>query len=183
MTHKLTITAFLLAALIACQQQPDVSEDDATANNEQPGDVYQSPGKPILVPVDVKYRLLDTPQVGQPFSLELTIVSSVATSAIGYKIDAESGLSVDRTALSRNFSDKAAMSPVTTTLTITPLQEGRFYLRVSANVLVNGVNKSRIITIPIQVGEGSRQLEQMGVVMTDDEGNPVVSLPATEKKE
>ena len=184
MTHNSAITLLLIAtlgAVAACQQQLPAESDDASISKDEiSSEVYQSPGKPILVPVDVKYRLLTKPQVGQPFELELTIVSSLATMGLGYSINAESGLSVDPAAIKRNFAGKPARTPETTSLTITPLLEGRFYLRVSANIVLNGETRTRIVTIPIQVGEVGRQLESMGEVVTDDEGNPVVSLPAKE---
>ena len=100
----------------------------------------------------------DTPQVGQPLSLELTLMPTISTTGFGFTLNPEEGLVVDTAQLTNSFAGKAAMTPQTTTLSITPQREGRFYLHVTANVVVNGQNKSRIITIPIQVGAGTRAL-------------------------
>ena len=161
--------------------------DDAATKEEvspQPVDTtYQSPGKPIVVPVDVKYRLLDTPEVGKPLGLELTLMSSVETSSMGYGLQPEDGLVIDQAELAASFAGKTAMTPQTTTVSITPQREGRFYLRVAANIVVNGERKTRTITIPIQVGAGTRELETMGEIKVDAEGNRVISLPSKEDTE
>lgn len=183
------IVLFVIAALAGCQQQGNGADTAASNGAGSSGgeslqtidEAYQSPGKPILVPVDVKYRLLDTPRVGQPLGLELTLVSSVATGGMSYTLQAENGLALDRARLTESFAGKPAMSPQTTTVLITPQSEGRFYLRVLASIVVSGQSQSRTITIPIQVGAGTRQLETMGEIKTDAEGNPVVSLPAKER--
>ena len=171
---------FLLLASVsfaACQQQSADSDELAATEQEAAEEVFESPGKTNLTPLDVHYRLLDTPQVGQPFELEVTLVSTEATTGMGFSVDADSALVVDPRGMQRSFAGKAARTPETTRLSITPAMEGRFYVRVSGNVVVNGRSQSRVVTIPIQVGQGTRQLEQMGEVVTDEDGNPVVSLP------
>lgn len=179
-----SVAMVAIVSVAACQQQDVTDVEDSATVAVPESQVYESPGKPDLVPVDVKYRLLDTPQVGKPFGIELTIVSSVASGGLGYSVDAENGLMVDPEFASQNFvSSKPALSPETRTLMVTPTQEGRFYIRVAGSVVVDGVSKSRIVSIPIQVGEGSRALQEFGEVKTDAEGNPVVSMPATESRD
>lgn len=171
----------LLASITiaACQQQaPTGSNDVAEVQQDNAEPVFESPGKTNLTPLNVRYRLLDVPQVGQPFGLELTLVASQATTEMGYIVDAESALVVDPRGLERSFSGKPANEPETTTLSITPAMEGRFYVRVSGNVVVDGRRQLHTVTIPVQVGQGTRNLEQMGEVVTDKDGNPVISLPA-----
>ena len=184
MTQKLLTSILIvtgLGAVAACQQQP--SDEPSEAANVVADEHYESPGAPTLVPVDVKYRLLNTPQVGQPLSIELTLVSSVANAGLGFALEPESGLSVKPDSRVQSFAGKAAMTPETTTVVITPSREGRFYLHVNANVIVSGVSKSRVISIPIQVGEGPPELETLGEIKTDAEGNPIVSLPASEPED
>lgn len=173
-----TLLLALSVAIAACQQQPANSDTVAAIEQEPAAEVFQSPGKPNVTPLDVHYRLLDIPQVGEPFGLELTIVSTQATTGLGYSVDAESALVVDPRGQQRSFAGKPARTPEKTTLSITPVMEGRFYVHVSGNGVVNGKNYTRVVTIPIQVGQGTRQLEQIGEVRSDADGNPVVSLPA-----
>ena len=166
-----------LACLVACTKEEPATE---AAIEPLAEDVYQSPGKQNLIPIDVKYRLLNIPQVGQPVNLELTLVSSVATASFGYALEAEDGLLLAPASSVQTFSGKPAQSPEVVQVTVTPQREGRFYLRVNANVVTGNKSLTRVVTIPIQVGAGTRQLQQHGEVGVDEDGNPIVSLPATE---
>ena len=188
MKQRPAMTTVLMIAVIglsACQRnesglaQDPVVESESVASN----DVYESPGAPSVVPVDVKYRLLDTPAVGQPLRIELTLVSPLATGGLGYTLEPEAGLSVDSTSLRRSYAGKPARTPETSIVSITPQTEGRFYLRVLANVDAGGDSMTRVVTIPIQIGQGTRETETLGEIKTDAEGNPVVSLPAKIKDE
>tara|TARA_R110002096_G_scaffold2619_5_gene13564 strand:- start:877 stop:1419 length:543 start_codon:yes stop_codon:yes gene_type:complete len=175
------MSLLLLASvsIAACQQQPSAGETEvADVQPEHSDAVFESPGKTNLTPLNVSYRLLDVPQVGQPFRLELTLISSQATSNMGYSVAAEGALVVAPHEAERTFSSKPASVPETSILTITPAMEGRFYVQVTASAVFDGRRQPHTVTIPIQVGQGTRQLEQMGEVVTDEDGNPVVSLPA-----
>ena len=177
---SLNMSLLLLASvsIAACQQQPSAGESEvADVQPELGDDVFESPGKTNLTPLNVSYRLLDVPQVGQPFRLEVTLVSSQATSNMGYTVDAESALVVDPRGVERTFSSKPASVPETSILSITPAMEGRFYVQVTASAVIDGRRQPHTVTIPVQVGQGTRQLERMGEVVTDQDGNPVVSLP------
>lgn len=181
MTTRYEIRIWVLLAamgsLVACQGEPATETEPVAV---VPGsDVYESPGKPQTIPVDLKYRLLETPQVGQSFDIELTVVSSIDTPSLGFDVVApEDGLLVDAQSASYSASSKPANSPETSIISVTPTREGRFHLRVACNVMVNGQMQSRIVPIAIQVGQGALQLEQMGELKTDEDGNAVISLPA-----
>ena len=179
MTRQTFRTLSLLAAVglvAACQDEPTATAD--SAEPEPVAVAYQSPGKPDLVPVDLRYRLLATPEVGKPFDLELTIVSPVATASLGYTLTAENGLLVDANSASFTVASKPARSPETTVVTLTPAMEGRYYLHVNCSVAVDGQMMTKVVPIAIQVGQGTRALQPMGEVKTDSDGRPIVVLPA-----
>ncbi len=179
MTTRYEIRIVVLLAsmglLFACQSEPSAEAELAVVADS---DVFVSPGKPQTVPVDLKYRLLEIPQVGKSFDIELTVVSSIDTPSLGFDVAPEDGLFVDAQSTSFSASSKPANSPETAVISVTPTREGRFHLRVNCNVMVNGQMQSRIVPIAIQVGQGTLKLEQMGEIMTDEDGNPIVSLPA-----
>jgi len=176
---KGAIALLALSGLFAgCQGKAPASEVAVQAD-EPSAPVYESPGKPQFVPVNLKYRLLEVPQVGRPFEVELTIESSVDTAALSYSIAADTGLVVDVQGATMSASSKPAHEPETRIVRFTPMAEGRYHVNVNCNVMVNGQMMSRVIPIAIQVGQGRRQLEQMGELGQDAEGNPIVSLPAS----
>ena len=186
-----SIVFIVITALVACQPQgsdgDSAESPDAVATADESiqtiDSVYQSPGGRLRAPIDVKYRLLDTPHVGQPLLLELTLMPTVAATDFGFTLQPEDGLVVNAAHLTTSFAGKPARTPERSTVSITPQREGRFYLRVVANVVVNGQSKSRTVTIPIQVGAGTRELEAMGELKIDADGNPIVSLPANKPTE
>ncbi|MDJ0748395.1 MAG: hypothetical protein QNJ11_02865 [Woeseiaceae bacterium] len=176
--YEIRIVTLLAAMglLVGCQGEPATETEPVAV---VPGsDIYESPGKPQTMPVDLKYRLLETPQVGQSFGIELTVVSSIDTPSLGFEVAPDDGLLVDSQSASFSTSSKPANSPETSVISVTPTREGRFHLRVTCNVMVNGQMQSRIVPIAIQVGQGTLQLEQMGEIKTDEDGNAIVSLPA-----
>lgn len=173
-------TIALLAAIGCAQgcQREAPAVATTTQVEEAAAPAYESPGKPELVPVSLKYRLLEVPQVGRPFEIELKISSSVDTASLGYSIDADNGLVVDAQAATWSGASRAAHEPETTIVRLTPVMEGRFHVKVNCSVMVNGQMMNRIIPIAIQVGQGTRQLKEIGEVGEDAEGNPIISLPA-----
>ena len=178
MTLRYGMVALLasMALLGACWNE---SEAEAEPVTSIPGsEVFESQGKPETVPVNLKFRLLETPRVGQPFEIELTVVSPIETPSLGFDVGTEDGLLVDTATASYSISSKPANSPETSVVSVTPTREGRFHLYVTANVMANGQMLTRVVPIAIQVGEGSLALEQMGEDKTDEDGNDVISLPA-----
>ncbi len=172
-------TVMLLAAmalLAACEREPAGGAETVAAATD--GRVFESPGKPQTAPVNLKYRLLETPQVGQPFDIELTVVSSVETPLLGFDVLQESGLLIDASSATHSASSKPAGSPESAVISVTPTHEGRFHLRVTCNVMVDGRLLTRVVPIAIQVGQGTRPLEQLGETRTDEDGNSIISLPA-----
>ena len=164
--------------LTGCQGKTPQSEVLVQAE-EPSAPAYESPGKPEIVPINLKYRLLEVPQVGRPFEIELKIESSVDTAALSYSIATDSGLVVDTQAATWSGASRAAFEPQTNVVRFTPLAEGRYHVNVDCRVMVNGQMVSRVIPIAIQVGQGRRQLEQMGEPGEDAEGNAIISLPAS----
>jgi hypothetical protein len=58
-------------------------------------------------------------------------------------------------------------------VTVIPQREGRFYLNVSASFETEGGTVSTVTAIPIQVGTGSRELQDHGEVQLDEDGEAI----------
>ena len=58
-------------------------------------------------------------------------------------------------------------------VTIIPQREGRFYLNVSASIETESGTISTVTAIPIQVGTGTRELQEHGEVQIDENGEAV----------
>jgi hypothetical protein len=180
---------FLIAApaillLGACEQESTASTEQLAATSEGvPSSPTASRRSPADAPVDVRYRLLTTPQVGQPVQIEVSLVPLVDAASVGFKLRPDDGVLVASNMRSFTVNAAKARMPQSQIVSVTPQREGRFYVNVDASVIVNGEMKSRVVIIPIQVGTGGPELERMGETLTDAEGNRIISLPATKPSE
>lgn len=189
------LTAGMLAACGAAEQGSDHKATANVPNNAPPvahghshdsdGNHHQQSaeyiGKPGG-PVAVAYRIIGQPVVGQPVAIEVRMLSALGTQPInvGYRIN-------DATAMQLAESQPPAITvaPIadedTTThrVTIVPLREGRLYLNVSASVDTVGGTMSTMTAIPVQVGEGGRNFEENGQLGSDENGDAIRSLPAS----
>ncbi len=71
-------------------------------------------------------------------------------------------------------------APTVQQVRLVPLREGRLFLNVSASIEVDGGLVSSAVAIPVQVGAAPRQPETNGTLATDENGEAIHSLPATE---
>ena len=178
------IVAPVLLLLSACEKESAASKEQlgATAAGE-PSSPTASRHSPAEAPVDVRYRLLTTPQVGQPVQIEVSLVPLVDAASVGFKLRPDDGVLVASNTRSFTADAVSARIPQSQIVSVTPQREGRFYVSVDASIVVHGETKSRVVMIPIQVGTGGPELERMGETMTDAEGNRIISLPAKQPTE
>ncbi|MFK8054139.1 MAG: hypothetical protein AB8F65_14320 [Woeseiaceae bacterium] len=173
--------------LVACGE----SITPTTANTTMPTpkitatDLTQSSiGKPT-VPVNIAYEFLSEPAVGQPLQVRLKIRS---------QSDSVSGMSMSMTtrgnlALSKNApaqialkSGAADVSGQTYDAVVTAASEGRSYLNVQIVGVYNNQPFTKVVTIPVQVGQGGPELLRNGEII--DTGVEVLSsMPASQSIE
>ena len=60
------------------------------------------------------------------------------------------------------------------------MREGRLYLNVTAAIETEDGSMSTVLAIPIQVGAARREVQQNGEITTDENGELIRSLPASE---
>lgn len=164
-------TALLLLSLGAHGADPE-----ATASSGRTSEVQS--------PVQIDYRVIGTPIVGQAIAVELQLRSSMGTQpySVTYRVN-------DATAMQLPESQSATVSVAPAAnderssqqVSVIPLREGRLYLNVAAVVETESGSMQTVIAIPIQVGpEAPREFLENGTVTTDADGNLIRSLPASE---
>ena len=188
--HFKTLATILLSTsmLAACGAAEQGAESGTTVDvaNDAPQVAFAPGGDFVPVgkpggPVSVGYRIIGQPVVGRPIAIELRLLSVVGSRPInvGYRIN-------DATAMQLAESQPPfiTVAPVaredsaTHRVTIVPLREGRLYLNVSASVETGDGTMSTVTAIPVQVGEGGRDVEENGTLATDENGEAIRSLPA-----
>lgn len=187
--------AWMLAAtcVAACQQTgsrsnvpepsssssaPRTPELPSEAPRQAPA-VTDSPGKP-LPPIDFEYELLGEPIVGQPLEIRVTSRMQTALDALNVALSGDERMQVPAEMARFRMARAAANVPMTRTIRVTPLASGTLYLNVLLQAQVDGRLQSRAVTIPIRVGTESQPGEAAGTLSTDADGQPIISLPASE---
>jgi hypothetical protein len=178
-----TAALFALAACVNEKSEERVAEDasvdglpapDLSHKSKDPelGGAVVTPGSPYRV----SYQIIGTPIVGSPVTVELQIESMSGSRPLNleYRIrDASSML------LAESQPSRILMEPTQNDgifkqqVTVVPQREGRFYLNVSASYETSDGTMSTVTAIPIQVGSGTRELQENGDVQLDENGEVV----------
>jgi hypothetical protein len=179
-SNSLRILAFAAAVSIgmaACggEDAVEVANNPAEASFKPSDDAYSGAVAKPGSPYSVSYRIIGTPIVGSPVTVDLRVKSSQGPLPLilDYRInDATSMLFAESQPASVRM-DAANQSEFQQQVTIIPQREGRFYLNVSASLETEDGTISTVTAIPIQVGTGSRELQPHGEVQTDENGEAV----------
>ncbi len=122
-------------------------------------------------PYRIDYRIVGTPIVGSPVTVDLTIesVRGLGPVDLNYRIKDASAMTLSESQLASVRMEPAANeSAFKQQVTVIPQREGRFYLNVSASFETENGTQSTNTAIPIQVGSGSRELTPNGEVQLDE---------------
>lgn len=176
--RNLAIAAVASIGLFACggEETLEVAASGADASAKPIVDKYVSTVVKPGSPYSVSYRIIGTPIVGSPVTVDLRVESNQGTQPLNleYRInDATSMMLGESQPATVRMEFAANESAFTQQVTIIPQREGRFYLNVSASFETADGTMSTVTAIPIQVGTGSRELQPHGEVQTDENGDAV----------
>jgi len=181
--------------LAACQSGSDEvagagsdssSAKTATAVHSKPAApadaARTSPGKPSA-PINIDYEIMGTPVIGVPLSINVTVSSALDQPiTVNYRI-------IDTTSLmfTAAQSERVSLVPVgdetfsAEQVTVIPQREGRLYLNVSAEIETEIGMMAKVMAIPIQVGSFRPAPQVNGELITTDDGEALISMPAKEE--
>ena len=160
-------------------QPVDLSTDAPQVSFTPDNDMVGKPSGPITV----GYRIIGKPVVGQPVAIEIQIMSSLGREPVNvtYRINDATAMRLgDSQPASLSVAAAAGDAPRTQQVTIVPLREGRLYLNVAASVDGAQGSLGTVTAIPIQVGDAPRRIQENGTAGSDENGEAIRSLPATE---
>ena len=184
--------AVAASALGACgnggdqQSQASGAEQGATSEAPvavlMPDEKYSVVGKP-QGPVKIDYRVIGTPVVGQPVTIDLVVKSNVGDVPVtlSYEMNDSTAMSFPATqqqTVSLAFPDEPRRAGQQ--VTVIPAREGRLFLNVTAHLQTDTGSLQTITAVPIQVGAAPRNLRENGVVTTDESGELIREMPASD---
>jgi len=186
----IVLTATLGGAMLAAcggDQEAPAAEQGAAAETPvavlTPDEKYSITGKP-QGPVRIDYRIIGTPVVGQPVTVDLKVKSNVGDTPVtlSYGTNDTTAMTFPETQqrmVSLAFVDDERTSGQQVTLI--PMREGRLFLNVTAHVQTDTGSLQTVTAVPIQVGSAPRDLQQNGVVTTDENGELIREMPASDR--
>ena len=182
MTNKFLMTT-MAVLLAACGGQSADSaagaSDSATGDAAAPVVTFEPRGeagataKP-RAPINIDYRLVGTPVVGQPLTIDLRVNSSFGdeTVTLAYRIQDGSALQFPENELRETTATPSADAEfMARQVRVIPQRAGRSFLNVSASVPTGSGSYSTVTAIPIAVG--STGPASNGEVTTDENGDAV----------
>ncbi len=182
MTNLRILSLFTVLALAGCGQEAatpagDVAAvDKTTVDNEKPTRQWDGAVSKPGAPFRVNYRLIGTPVVGAPLAIDLRVTSPLGPPAVNlsYRIPDETAMTLHESQpadLVAEFADNEDF--VDQRITIVPQREGRLFVNVGVAVDTGSGRMSTTIAIPVQVGQGARELDEHGELATDEEGESI----------
>lgn len=179
------LSAVVGLGLVACSNS-DVDKDAVTADTmsakvapkvaRKPEAKYDATATTPGSPFSVSYKVIGTPIVGSPVTVDLRVTSTLGSEPVkvSYRINDASAMMLHEAQPAEVEMVPAANDDfIAQQVTVIPQREGRLYLNVGASVETDNGSMSSMIAIPIQVGLGGRELEEHGEVQLDENGEAV----------
>lgn len=175
-TMKHSIPAlFLGLVLAACGGEPGTDPAAAGSNGKAAPEAARTV-KP-MGPVQIGYRMVGAPIVGQPVAIDLEVrsVQGPQEITLSYRINDATAMQFPEAQPAEvSLAARTDESPSLQQVRVIPLREGRLYLIVAAEVETETGTLSTVTAIPIQVGgPATRVPQQNGTVITDENGEQV----------
>ncbi len=124
----------------------------------------------------MSYRIIGTPIVGNPVTIDLRVESMLGAQPItvDYRINDAAAMSLHEAQPARVQVEPVANENfVAQRVTVVPQREGRLYLNVSASFETAEGTASTVMAVPIQVGAGGPELKENGELQVDENGEAV----------
>lgn len=177
------------ATLVACgggdKQQAPAAEQGETAEMPvavlTPDEKFSVTGKP-QGPVKIDYRIIGTPVVGQPVTVDLKVKSNVGDTPVTLSYGTNDSTAMTFPESQQRMVSLAFVDDERTSgqqVTLIPAREGRLFLNVTAHMQTDTGSLQTVTAVPIQVGAAPRELQENGVVTTDESGELIREMPAS----
>ena len=156
------------AETMPAKAAPEVSAKPASKYDA----TVSTPGSPF----SVSYKVIGTPIVGSPVTVELKVTSALGSDPVkvSYRINDASAMAFhEAQPMEVEMAPAANEDFIAQQITVIPQREGRLYLNVGASVETDDGSMSSMMAIPIQVGSGGRELEEQGEVQLDEDGEAI----------
>jgi len=178
--NVLTLVSILLLAACGNDAAPPATQvveiDKSEITAGKPASQFDGTVTKIGSPFSISYKIIGTPVVGSPVTIQLRVISAFAAqqAEISYSIPDDSSMVLHEAqpqTVVAEFADNEKW--LEQRVTIIPMREGRLYLNVAASAQAADGRTMTMMAVPIQVGQGGRDLEENGELSTDEDGEAI----------
>lgn len=178
--NVLTLVSILLLAACGNDAAAPAAEvveiDKSEIAAGKPASRFDGTVTKVGSPFSISYKIIGTPVVGSPVTVELRVISALATqqAEISYSIPDDSSMALHEAQPQRvvaEFADNEKW--IEQRVTVVPMREGRIYLNVAASAQAADGRTMTMMAVPIQVGQGGRELDENGELSTDEDGEAI----------
>jgi hypothetical protein len=184
------VAVFTVTMVMACSggsEQPAATAEQGAKNEAPvavltPEEKFSVTGKP-QGPVRIDYRIIGTPVVGQPVTIDLKVESNVGDAPVTLSYGTNDSTAMSFPEAQQRMVSLAFVDDERTAgqqVTVIPAREGRLFLNVTAHMQTDTGSLQTVTTVPIQVGAAPRELQQNGVLTTDGNGELIREMPASD---
>ncbi len=139
---------------------------------------YTSPGKPSA-PITLEYSFDGTPTLGESLNVNVKLKGAQQNDSVNASLKYSPSLVANTANTKLSFKPSAPNKKV---VTVTPTENGIYFINISASTLVNGKTMYKSFAIPVEVGDAdwAEHNKPEGTLLNDSKGGKVISLPAAE---
>ncbi|MCH9693233.1 MAG: hypothetical protein K0U72_01880 [Gammaproteobacteria bacterium] len=180
-----TLIATLMVAACGSEQAQQVAEVEEVKLEKKAPEVSFKPSDEAVyegtvakpgAPYSISYRIVGTAVVGSPVTVDLKVQSTLGPVPLllAYRInDASSMMLPESQPADVRMEAVANEDSFRQQVTVIPQREGRLYLNVSATFETADGTMSTVTAIPVQVGSGTRELQEHGELDVDENGETI----------
>ena len=132
-------------------------------------------------PIEIAYTVPESASIGASVSVLVTITALADVTDLGLSLTAGEGLSLSGGSFEKSYGAQSRGAVFSETVTVTPNNNGLWYLNVFASAAVNGHKMVDASAVPISVGPSAeKMLKRSGTTARDASGQSIVIMPADE---
>jgi hypothetical protein len=192
----LLIALLALPLLLAACGHKETSQENASSNNKTELNILKStkdnakldkkqannmssPGKPSA-PINLDYSFNGKPTLGKPLSVNIKLSATHNAKPVKAALKYSPELIENKAVSKMNF--KSSPQESSQAITITPIENGIYFINIQASTEVNGQTMYKAFSIPVAVGEvdWEEHTKPEGTINNDSQGGKVISFPAAE---
>jgi hypothetical protein len=129
-------------------------------------------------PIDLLYDIPTKPEVGQPFTVELSVKPRLPADTLDVEIGDSPGITIEGDRAAR-FPDVQAGEPYTFKVQVRGDAPGLYYISVMAKMATKVQSEGRAFSVPVVIG--SPVAAQKPAPQKDASGQAIESMPAKEQ--